>query len=413
MDKALFERLLYEEESTTLDFKRDQYAFSKASEDEKSELLKDILGFANAWRRSDAYILIGVDDVRGGRSIVYGVSEHLPDHSLQQFVNSLTNRPLMFAYDAIEFDGKQVGVIRVELQQRPVYLRRDYGKLLKEKVYVRRGSSTDPSKPAGPDEIASMGAGNNSPPIASLAVTFADVDQDKSLGDRIAWSAEFCLTPNEKDVPDAKEPDDYVTFQGVRIPTFASIKMDAKVNSRFFREYANYEFCRRLFRKVRLVASNMGEVPSTEVRAEMSIPKANGIFLLKPSKFPEMPKLRVDRFDLIAMHRNDFALRQAFRDPGYVAIDANDFCYKVEIDFGSLQPGRQVWSDYFYIGIAATGVTEFKGKLMASNLPKAEEFTLTVDATVSESEMTVDDLVGLAYVADSKRSRETQEADND
>ena len=44
------EQLLYEEEGPTLDFKRDQYAFAKATEDEKSELLKDILGFVNCWR---------------------------------------------------------------------------------------------------------------------------------------------------------------------------------------------------------------------------------------------------------------------------------------------------------------------------------------------------------------------------
>src|SRR5437763_16973888 len=116
MTDAQFERLLYEEETPTLDFKRDQYPFAKASEEEKSELLKDILGFANAWRRSEAYILIGVEDVRGGRGIVVGISatEHLDDHSLQQFVNNLTNRPVRFNYQAIVFEGKQVGIILIE-----------------------------------------------------------------------------------------------------------------------------------------------------------------------------------------------------------------------------------------------------------------------------------------------------------
>jgi hypothetical protein len=38
------DQLLYEEEGPTLDFKRDQYAFAKATEEEKSELLKDIIG---------------------------------------------------------------------------------------------------------------------------------------------------------------------------------------------------------------------------------------------------------------------------------------------------------------------------------------------------------------------------------
>ena len=35
------------EEGPTLDFKREQYRFDKASDEDKSELLKDILAFAN------------------------------------------------------------------------------------------------------------------------------------------------------------------------------------------------------------------------------------------------------------------------------------------------------------------------------------------------------------------------------
>jgi hypothetical protein len=83
MDPALFERLLYEEEGNALDFKRDQYLFFKATNDEKAELLKDFLGLANSFRRADAYILIGVEEVRRGRSNVVGITEHLADHSLQ------------------------------------------------------------------------------------------------------------------------------------------------------------------------------------------------------------------------------------------------------------------------------------------------------------------------------------------
>ena len=72
MDGAFLEQLLYEDESATLDFKKEQYKFVKATDDDKSELLKDILGFTNGWRRSNAYILIGVEEVRGGRSNVLG-----------------------------------------------------------------------------------------------------------------------------------------------------------------------------------------------------------------------------------------------------------------------------------------------------------------------------------------------------
>lgn len=87
----------------------------------------------------------------------------LDDHSLQQFVNNLTNQPVRFHYEAFGFEGKQVGIISIDEQTRPVYLKRDYGKLAKEKVYVRRGSSTDPTKPASPEEIAQMRVGAGQP----------------------------------------------------------------------------------------------------------------------------------------------------------------------------------------------------------------------------------------------------------
>ncbi len=99
MNAQLLENLLHEEKSATLDFKRDQYPFIKATDAQKSELLKDILAMANVWRQTDAYILIGVDDVRGGRSIPVGIprSDHLLDHQLQQFVHGKTNRELSFS----------------------------------------------------------------------------------------------------------------------------------------------------------------------------------------------------------------------------------------------------------------------------------------------------------------------------
>ena len=56
MDSKFIDQLLYEEEGPTLDFKRDQYAFAKATEEERPELLKDILGFVNCWRREPVEI---------------------------------------------------------------------------------------------------------------------------------------------------------------------------------------------------------------------------------------------------------------------------------------------------------------------------------------------------------------------
>lgn len=43
----MYEELLYANESSTLDFKREQYRFINEDSYVKSELLKDILAFAN------------------------------------------------------------------------------------------------------------------------------------------------------------------------------------------------------------------------------------------------------------------------------------------------------------------------------------------------------------------------------
>ncbi|MCI0722295.1 MAG: ATP-binding protein [Acidobacteria bacterium] len=154
MNDRLMEQLLHEGESSSLDYKRDQYLFAGASNEDKSELLKDILAFANGWRHAEAYILIGVDEVQGGRSTVVEVSHHIPENDLQQFVNSKTNRPVAFSYRAYPFEGKQVGVITIPQQDRPIYLNKDYGRLKKQVVYYRQGTTT---AIASPDDIARMG----------------------------------------------------------------------------------------------------------------------------------------------------------------------------------------------------------------------------------------------------------------
>ena len=154
MDMRQLDALLNEDEGPALDFKRDQYPFEDATDEQKSEFVKDILAFANAWRRSNAHILVGVEEVKGGRSIPVGVRSHLDDANLQQFVNSKTNRKVDFRYECAMIDGVGIGVVCIPLQERPSYLTKRYGKLAENTVYIRRGSSTDTAKP---DEIADMG----------------------------------------------------------------------------------------------------------------------------------------------------------------------------------------------------------------------------------------------------------------
>ena len=150
-------KLLSMEEGPTLDFKREQYRFYKGSDEDKAELLKDILAFTNTQRFRTAHILIGVEELTGGPAKVLGVDRHLDDANLHQFVNHKTSRPVEFSYFPYSIEGKSIGVIELPIQRRPVWAEKTYGVVKANVVYVRDGSST---RPALPDEIAAMGRRN-------------------------------------------------------------------------------------------------------------------------------------------------------------------------------------------------------------------------------------------------------------
>jgi hypothetical protein len=153
--------LLYHEESTVLDFKSEQYKFETASDDEKSEILKDLLAFANVFRRTDAIIMVGVREIKGGKSLPVGIDKELDDASLQQFVNSKLNKPLSFLYQNRNIEGKKCGSFQIPVQERPFYLKKDYGRLKKETVYIRRGSAT---AIASIEEVSMMNSFNSNVP---------------------------------------------------------------------------------------------------------------------------------------------------------------------------------------------------------------------------------------------------------
>lgn len=172
-NEETLESLLSLEEGPTLDFKRKQYRFYDAIKDDQSKLLKDLLAFVNTHRHRTAYILVGVEEVKEGeRNRVVGIDidNQLEDADLHQFVNSKTNRAAEFSYFPFAVEDKHIGVLRIPIQPRPVYVDKKFGRVDANTVYVRDGSST---RSASPDEIVAMGRGT--PPKWSI-------DDLRSLG---------------------------------------------------------------------------------------------------------------------------------------------------------------------------------------------------------------------------------------
>lgn len=353
MTNETLEQLLNEDESSALDFKRDQYPFDRAAPEQKCELLKDILAFANAWRRSDSYILIGIDEVKGGRSNVIGVTVHLDDSKLQQFVNSKTQRPVDFSYQVFPCQDVQIGVLRIPVQQRPLYLTKDYGKLGKDVVYIRRGSSTGV---ADPEEVARMGLAGAPPghgaPILDLQ--FANTVRRKKWGTELRIQSTV-LEP--LDVATLEPPKSLFGF-GFTVPAYL-------MNPHYHEDLVRYVTEVAFLTPVQFVVENRSSEAALGVELKLVTPVQKGVRLLDDTQ-----RLRTPARDMLA--------RLPFVDGlGGLTVEECGEHWEATLDLGTVRPGSTSWlDDPLYIGGDDSQELQIEAFLYAENLPAPVRFEL-------------------------------------
>ncbi|MBA2116086.1 AlbA family DNA-binding domain-containing protein [Bremerella alba] len=404
MDRELFDQLLDEGEGTTLDFKQQQYAFGQVDDVTASELLKDILGFANALRRADAFVLIGVKEIRGDRAQVVGIpkEDHLLDHSLQQFVNSRTNAPVEFKYEEFQYDGLQIGIIQVMRDQpRPLFLPKKFGKLQANQVYIRRGSSTDVSRPANPTEIARLAVSQHDrQPILNIA--FADPVRESAIGHIMKVETTLLALPKVDDIPTVDEAESMVGFQPgdfplpiVRPRSFADDireKFASEMkNQDFIRDWAGWELARQFLFPSRLTIENTGQAEAAGVLAEIEIDNP-GEEIVIASKLPARPKRKTQRFS---------PKFDPYDELGYSIASNTEFIDRegkilIKVDFGRMQPGRQFFSDVFYLGKRSEGTIQLSTRVLASNLPTPVKTELTAKVCLTTRHLDVGDVIKLS-----------------
>lgn len=380
MDANLLEQLLNENESTSLDFKQEQYEFAGADDSIKSELLKDILAFANAWRRTDAYILIGVEEVKGGRSNVVGVDSHLDDHSLQQFVNSKTQRPITFSYISFAYEGKQIGIIWIPDQTRPIYLRKDYGKLQQNLVYIRRGSSTDI---ALPDEVARMGSATGSQlDQHSLSLKFADIYMREFLGNSIELTSTALNLPDYDNIPD---------FKPNAGNPFDTTSLLRQPNPNYYRKLALYFHDKFLINPIGFGVENLASITAYNVRMLITVEQEPSLKLLAAADYPALPKKYHSSFSNASP---DITPLHTLLEPEQkMDLDFHSNRWTLNVGFGNVQPKAKSWSnDIIYIGFKEEKSFELKGQLFADNLPDPIEVPLTISFTTKDFTTDIDAL---------------------
>lgn len=377
IDTTLIENLLYGEEGVDLDFKRDQYKFTKASDEEKSELLKDILAFSNSWRRTDAFILIGIKEVKGGKSEVEGISELLDDSQIQQFVNSKTQKPITFSYQNLDYENKNIGVIHIPIQNRPFYLKNDYGKLKKDTVYIKRGSSTDIAKL---DEISKMGVNvffsETNHPV--LEIYFVDKENREILPDTLFSTSLVLKTPRQKDIPDYKVNRSY--------PSWGSSFDFQRTNSNYYRDLTIFTYLNRLLSPINFAIKNSGSAVANDVRVEMKIKDPNNkIKIYDEDKFPKEPKSNYSPFDEIENRVQGLGI------PHDLTVKKISDYWLIEVRAEKVQPQSTAWIEScLYIGSLETVEFCIETSTYSDNLPEPATKNLLIKINSEEKEAPLD-----------------------
>jgi len=328
VDPILLARLLRSGEGDTLDFKCQQYPFEGATDDEKGELLKDILAFANAWRTEDAYIILGAEERDGERPLLRSVASHLNDAHLQQFVNSKTNLRVDLEYVATEFEGHSLGVIRIKAgQRRPVFVDKSFGKVRAREVYVRRGSATALAKP---DEVAEMGAADASAARpGGIAIGFA------RKGSRS--SCEPNITVVSVVIDDSRVDND---------------KMSNLMLGITLRDLREYKRALGMLKPVRLCVRNDGSVVLKDAKLLLEIPKTP--YLTVTDEKPTEPgTIRVPQ---VRFPRSGPEIREESE------------IWEIEFQIGKVQPSAVVVSDTIWLSTTEHGDLSVKATLFADNL---------------------------------------------
>ena len=375
---SFLEALLHEDEGTTLDFKREQYPCG--TEEEKGELIKDILAFTNAWRHADAYILIGVEENPGGRAKVVGVTHHLKDANLQQLVNGKTDQPVDFSYRSDRLDGKDIGVLHIPVQGRPRFLKKKFGKLHADSVYLRRGSSTTIARP---DEVAKMGVAISQQSSPQLQIQFANSKSRELCGDELEIDGTYIDVIDFSIIPDFGANSDYTSQW--KIPLYMN-----QVNSNYYRELVRYKWAHSLCSPLQFAITNLGSVPAKDVRTEFTLEDSMAVAIDNYN----WPKKPTKSRDLNAVLRTPIK----FKNHDEIVVNKLGIGKRViMINTDKVQPKKTVWIDAsLFLGAKSSRLISLDGKIWSDNLPSPQSVSLKIKFTAKRLTMPWKQLLEMA-----------------
>ncbi|PKM20975.1 MAG: ATP-binding protein [Gammaproteobacteria bacterium HGW-Gammaproteobacteria-15] len=359
VNSKLLDALRYKSESTDLDFKSEQYRFVGGNDYEKSELLKDILAMANAWRDGTAYILLGFKDNRPHLAEVVGISESIDDSRLQQFVNGKMKPKLIFHYEEHLYEGKTIGVIAIPKQKRPFFIAHPYGKLKNNIVYVRRGSSTEEAEPT---EVAAMALADSARGHVQLELSVLTPD-NKPIPEIVVLKY---LNFSDK-LPDYESPPERLG------PLEVSVRNLMWLDNRdFWREYAEYVRVNAALIEMKFILTNRSEMLLSNAKLEVSVKPLEGqsVQMLAGIDLPNKPS---SQWSTLSDHSHSLPDILNRRETRFIIDEdgADPICH---IRLGSLLPGEEGRSpDTLAIVPTSPGKLQLHVRILAGEITAPQE----------------------------------------
>lgn len=133
---TLDEIIEFENESTCLDFKREEY---RSQEYEK--LIKDVMSMANAPVNQTKYIIIGVKDSPGADKQFKGLDGITDQANLENIIQENIEPIVKFRYYSYDYKGIMLGIIEIySNNNQPYMMKKDYKNLCKGDIWIRKGT---------------------------------------------------------------------------------------------------------------------------------------------------------------------------------------------------------------------------------------------------------------------------------
>lgn len=146
MNEKIINLIEFEPENSLLDFKREQYPIGSIPK--RNIVIKDIQAMANNPSDEEKYIIIGVGEENGAKTIV-PIAQLTDDAHYQQLVNANVEPTINFEYKGFDYQGRRIAYFKIfGNTDRPYLFKKDVaasdGKIefKRGEGYIRKGTST-------------------------------------------------------------------------------------------------------------------------------------------------------------------------------------------------------------------------------------------------------------------------------